>query len=133
MQSTSKNHVIIQDIGNAARYIHDGLRLEIRRPASTGQLLPQRSHIPVTAQSSRVILPNRSHHTELTKAWLVGLGRSPLGLDAQIEKVADYPAIIGYGVNVPSGLLVDEKVVPVGRVPTQPRSASSWRSVSRGY
>jgi len=46
-----------------ARYIHDGLRSEIRRPALTGQLLPQGSHIPVTAQSSRVILPDRSPHT----------------------------------------------------------------------
>src|ERR1035437_6322033 len=45
-----ENDVIIQDIGNTARYIHDGLRLEIRRPAPTGQLLPQGSHIPVTAQ-----------------------------------------------------------------------------------
>jgi hypothetical protein len=58
-----ENHMIVQDIANTARYIHDGLRSEIRRPAPTGQLLPQGSHIPVTAQSSRVILPNQSPHT----------------------------------------------------------------------
>jgi hypothetical protein len=74
-----ENHMIVQDIGNTARYIHDGLRSEIRRPAPTGQLLPQSSHIPVTTQSSRVILPDRSPHTpETTTAWLVGLGRSPV-------------------------------------------------------
>jgi hypothetical protein len=56
-------HLIAKDIRNTARCIHDGLRLEIRQPAPTGQLLPQGSHIPVTAQSSRVILPDRSLHT----------------------------------------------------------------------
>ena len=41
-----------------------------------------------------------------------------LGIDAQFEKVTDYPAIIGYGVMSTPALVVDEKVVLSGRVPT---------------
>jgi len=41
-----------------------------------------------------------------------------LGLDAQIEKVTDFPTIVGYGVMSTPGLVVDEKVVLSGRVPT---------------
>jgi len=41
-----------------------------------------------------------------------------LGLDAEFEKVTDYPAIMGYGVMSTPGLVVDEKVVLSGRVPT---------------
>jgi len=41
-----------------------------------------------------------------------------LGLDAQIEKVTDYAEIMGYGVMSTPGLVVDEKVVVAGRVPT---------------
>ena len=41
-----------------------------------------------------------------------------LGIDAQFEKVTNYPAIVGYGVMTTPGLVVDEKVVLAGRVPT---------------
>jgi len=41
-----------------------------------------------------------------------------LGLDATIEKVEDYPTIVGYGVMSTPGLVVDEHVVLSGRVPT---------------
>jgi len=41
-----------------------------------------------------------------------------LGIEAQIEKVTDYPSILGYGVMSTPGLVVDEKVVLSGRVPT---------------
>jgi small redox-active disulfide protein 2 len=44
-----------------------------------------------------------------------------LGLDAEFEKVTDYPTIIGYGVMSAPGLVVDEKVVLSGRVPTAAR------------
>ena len=41
-----------------------------------------------------------------------------LGFDATVEKVTDYPAIVGYGVMKTPGLVVDETVVLSGRVPT---------------
>jgi len=41
-----------------------------------------------------------------------------LGIDAQFEKVTDYPAIVGYGVMATPGLVVDEQLVLSGRVPT---------------
>lgn len=41
-----------------------------------------------------------------------------LGVDASVEKVTDYPTILGYGVMSTPGLVVDEKVVLSGRVPT---------------
>jgi small redox-active disulfide protein 2 len=41
-----------------------------------------------------------------------------LGLDATIEKVTDYPTIAGYGVMSTPALVVDEKVLVAGRVPT---------------
>lgn len=42
-----------------------------------------------------------------------------LGLDATIEKVTDYGQIAGYGVMSTPGLVIDEKVVVSGRVPTR--------------
>ena len=41
-----------------------------------------------------------------------------LGLDATIEKATDYPTIVGYGVMSTPALVVDEKLVLSGRVPT---------------
>jgi small redox-active disulfide protein 2 len=41
-----------------------------------------------------------------------------LGLDATVEKVTDYGQIAGYGVMTTPGLVVDERVVLQGRVPT---------------
>ncbi len=41
-----------------------------------------------------------------------------LGLDATIEKVEDYPTIVGYGVMSTPALVVDERVVVSGRVPS---------------
>ena len=40
-----------------------------------------------------------------------------LGVDATIEKVEDYPTIVGYGVMSTPALVVDEKLVLSGRVP----------------
>jgi small redox-active disulfide protein 2 len=41
-----------------------------------------------------------------------------LGIEATIEKVTDFPTIVGYGVMSTPGLVVDEEVVVSGRVPT---------------
>ena len=41
-----------------------------------------------------------------------------LGVDATIEKVTDYPTIVGYGVMATPALVVDEKLVLSGRAPT---------------
>jgi small redox-active disulfide protein 2 len=41
-----------------------------------------------------------------------------LGLQASIEKVTDYPTIVGYGVMSTPALVVDDKVLISGRVPT---------------
>ena len=41
-----------------------------------------------------------------------------LGIDAQFEKVTDYPTIAGYGVMRTPGLVIDEQLVLSGRVPT---------------
>ena len=40
-----------------------------------------------------------------------------LGLDASVEKVEDYPTIMGYGVMSTPALVVDEQVLFSGRVP----------------
>ncbi len=41
-----------------------------------------------------------------------------LGIDAEIEEVTDFGEIAGYGVMKTPGLVVDEKVVMSGHVPT---------------
>jgi small redox-active disulfide protein 2 len=41
-----------------------------------------------------------------------------LGLDVTVEKVEDYAAILGYGVMSSPSLVINDKVVAVGRVPT---------------
>ena len=41
-----------------------------------------------------------------------------LGLKATIEKVTDYPTIVGYGVMSTPALVVDDELVLSGRVPT---------------
>jgi small redox-active disulfide protein 2 len=40
-----------------------------------------------------------------------------LGVEATVEKVTNFPTIVGYGVMSTPGLVVDEKVVLSGRVP----------------
>lgn len=41
-----------------------------------------------------------------------------LGIDAVVEKVTDFPTIVGYGVLSTPALVVDDQVVLSGRVPT---------------
>ena len=56
-----------------------------------------------------------------------------LGLDAELEKVTDYPTIAGYGVMSTPALVVDEQVVLSGRVPTaaQVREILAFRAPAR--
>jgi small redox-active disulfide protein 2 len=53
-----------------------------------------------------------------------------LVLDARIEKVTDYPTIMGYGVMSTPGLVVDEKVVLSGRVPRPAQLRDLLRSLA---
>lgn len=55
---------------------------------------------------------NCKHLEKATREALAGLG-----LDATVEKVEDYPTIVGYGIMSTPGLVVDEKVLVSGRVP----------------
>ena len=41
-----------------------------------------------------------------------------LGLAATVEKVTDYPTIVSYGIMSTPALVVDEKLLSSGRVPT---------------
>ena len=47
-----------------------------------------------------------------------------LGLDATIEKITDYPTIVGYGVMATPALVVDGTVVLAGRIPTHEQVAA---------
>ncbi len=42
-----------------------------------------------------------------------------LGLDATVEMVTDYTRILGYGVMSTPGLVIDDKVIVSGRVPSK--------------
>jgi len=50
-----------------------------------------------------------------------------LGLDVTIEKVEDYPTILGYGVQSTPALVRDDTVIVSGRVPT-PRQIADMLS-----
>ena len=43
---------------------------------------------------------------------------SELGIDATFEKVTDYADIVSYNIMSTPGLVVDDRVVLAGRVPT---------------
>ena len=64
----------------------------------------------------KVLGPGCNNCKNLEKATRQAL--SDLGLDATVEKVTDYPTIAGYGVMSTPALVVDEKVLVSGRVPT---------------
>lgn len=41
-----------------------------------------------------------------------------LGIDAEVVKVTEYPEIMAFGIMSTPGLVVDEKVMIAGRVPS---------------
>ena len=42
-----------------------------------------------------------------------------LAIDAEVEKVTDYQEIMDYGVLSTPGLVINEKIVSSGRIPTE--------------
>ena len=48
-----------------------------------------------------------------------------MGLEAEIIKVTEYPDIMAYNVMSTPGLVINEKVVSAGRIPTQ-AEVSTW-------
>ena len=48
-----------------------------------------------------------------------------LGIEAQIVKVTEYPEIMKYNVMSTPGLVVNEKLVSYGRIPT-PAEVTTW-------
>lgn len=64
----------------------------------------------------KILGPGCSHCVNLTKATTT-TAVAELGLDATIEKVEDYAAIVGCGVMSTPALVVNEKVLVSGRVP----------------
>jgi small redox-active disulfide protein 2 len=64
----------------------------------------------------KVLGPGCKNCVNLERATLQAI--DDLGLDATVEKVTDYPTIVGYGVMSTPALVVDEKLVLSGRVPS---------------
>ncbi len=55
-----------------------------------------------------------------------------LGLRAEVEKVTDYAAIAGYGVMTTPGLVVDERLLVSGRVPSTEEITTLLGDVATG-
>jgi small redox-active disulfide protein 2 len=52
-------------------------------------------------------------------AWLTERAAQHLGIEVQIVKVTEYPDIMAYNVMSTPGLVINEKVVSAGRVPSE--------------
>ncbi|GAA4413085.1 thioredoxin family protein [Fodinibacter luteus] len=63
----------------------------------------------------KILGPGCTNCKNLERATLDAVEQ--LGLDVTVEKVEDYPTIMGYGVMSTPGLVVDDKVLVSGRVP----------------
>ncbi|MBK7721043.1 MAG: TM0996/MTH895 family glutaredoxin-like protein [Austwickia sp.] len=62
----------------------------------------------------KVLGPGCANCVNLEKNTRAAL--ASLGMDAQVEKVTDYPTIVGYGVLKTPGLVIDEELVLSGKV-----------------
>jgi small redox-active disulfide protein 2 len=63
----------------------------------------------------KILGPGCTNCKNLERATRAALQQ--MGLEATVEKVEDYPTILGYGVMATPGLVVDDKVLVSGRVP----------------
>ncbi len=52
-------------------------------------------------------------------AWLVERAVNHLAIEAQIIKVTDYPEIMKYNVMSTPGLVINEKLVSAGKIPSE--------------
>ncbi|MFO8151222.1 MAG: thioredoxin family protein [Trueperaceae bacterium] len=59
----------------------------------------------------------------------VRLALDHAGMTAEVEKVEDIAAIMGYGVTATPALVVDERVLVSGRVPSPTQIAALLRGV----
>lgn len=50
---------------------------------------------------------------------------SEMGVEAEIIKVTEYPDIMAYNIMSTPGLVINEKVVSTGRIPT-PAEVTTW-------
>ena len=48
-----------------------------------------------------------------------------MGLEAEVIKVTEYPAIMAYNIMSTPGLVINEKLVSAGRIPTQ-AEVTTW-------